>query len=427
MPSSISSTDPSMYEDFDARSPSQTTLSSGFRSPITLHNDDSSMTSQESSEAIVPRRRATVMSVFDARNDFAAGDSRYYLTEHVKHVELQRDMLRQTVTSLLERQALQEQRHERKVRMLESEIERMQTRYSSRSSMRRDSGFRDVNLLQCKATELRRKAQAIEEERKQNEGVLRKLEESLESAREERDDLRRWLEQHGSSSSEFMDDEDPLHGGSDAHSIVDADREARRANHSLIQQISEQLKMNEEVRKGLVEAVAQSKEQGKNLTGQISEINSNVRLVERAIKQAQQPGQEWAEYSYDEYKELLRQTNSERLRRRSARGVATRYSRDRGRRNSTDTSRSDSGRPIALLSPASPSLNQFSHSLTPSSDSEIAQLQARVCELEQALHDADIEMKIVVNKMNMAQIEVVELQADREHALRQLRKYQDHQ
>lgn len=414
--------DPSVYSDFDARSPSEESLSIGFRSSISSHNDVSSITSQGSPESTAHRRRATLMSAIDISCDFAAG-SRRDLTDHVKQVELQRDMLRQTVASLLERQALQEQRHERKVRMLESELERMQMRYASRTQ--RNSYVPDVKALECKAEEMRQKARAMEQEREQSIRGLQSLEKSLDTAREERDTLRKWLEGHGAGLPDFMIDDDPSDDGNDTNSVIDADREARRANHALVQQISEQLRTNEQVRTGLSKAIAQNEEQRKTLNGQISEIHSKLRLLERTIDQTQRSEEEWTGSSYEEHQELLRRSHNDKLKRRSACGRAMKYSRDDGRRCSSDTSKSEGSRLLALLSPLSPSRNRFSDFLAPGSDFENAQLQSRVRELEQALREAEFEMKTVVNRMNMAQIEVAELQADREHALRQLRKYQE--
>jgi chromosome segregation ATPase len=49
-------------------------------------------------------------------------------------------------------------------------------------------------------------------------------------------------------------------------------------------------------------------------------------------------------------------------------------------------------------------------------------LKKRVVELEKALEEADKEMEEVVGRMNVAQIEVMELQNEREDAVRMTRK-----
>ena len=51
-------------------------------------------------------------------------------------------------------------------------------------------------------------------------------------------------------------------------------------------------------------------------------------------------------------------------------------------------------------------------------------LKQRVVELESALADADKEMEEVVGRMNIAQIEVMELQNEREEAVRETRRLQ---
>jgi hypothetical protein len=57
-------------------------------------------------------------------------------------------------------------------------------------------------------------------------------------------------------------------------------------------------------------------------------------------------------------------------------------------------------------------------------ESKIEFLKRRVVELEKALEEADSEMEAVVCKMNVAQIEVMDLQNEREEAVRQTRKLQ---
>jgi FtsZ-binding cell division protein ZapB len=51
-------------------------------------------------------------------------------------------------------------------------------------------------------------------------------------------------------------------------------------------------------------------------------------------------------------------------------------------------------------------------------------LKQRVVELESALADADREMEEVVGRMNVAQIEVMELQNEREEAVRETKRLQ---
>jgi GTP1/Obg family GTP-binding protein len=59
-----------------------------------------------------------------------------------------------------------------------------------------------------------------------------------------------------------------------------------------------------------------------------------------------------------------------------------------------------------------------------SEDSKMDHLKARVVELENALADADKEMEQVVSRMNIAQIEVMELQNEREEAVRETKRLQ---
>ncbi len=74
----------------------------------------------------------------------------------------------------------------------------------------------------------------------------------------------------------------------------------------------------------------------------------------------------------------------------------------------------------------SPRITQTSsgRGISVNEDSRVEELKQRVVELEKALQDADSQMEEVVSKMNIAQIEVMELQNEREEAVRETRKLQ---
>jgi len=55
-------------------------------------------------------------------------------------------------------------------------------------------------------------------------------------------------------------------------------------------------------------------------------------------------------------------------------------------------------------------------------ETQITSLREKVAALEKALAEADDEMQEVVSRMNTAQIEVLELQEEREAAVNQARK-----
>jgi len=62
--------------------------------------------------------------------------------------------------------------------------------------------------------------------------------------------------------------------------------------------------------------------------------------------------------------------------------------------------------------------------MTVSEDAKMEFLKQRVVELETALADADKEMEEVVSRMNVAQIEVMDLQNEREEAVRETKRLQ---
>ncbi|KAK2841596.1 hypothetical protein FQN49_006096 [Arthroderma sp. PD_2] len=74
----------------------------------------------------------------------------------------------------------------------------------------------------------------------------------------------------------------------------------------------------------------------------------------------------------------------------------------------------------------SPRLNRTSsgEALALNQVAQTENLETKVRALEQALRDADAEMGEVVSRMNTAQMQVAELQSDRDEALRQTRRLQ---
>ncbi|KAI5295491.1 hypothetical protein KEM52_001214 [Ascosphaera acerosa] len=402
-----------MFTSSETRSPSEETVGSSCRSSTSARSDISSASSQYSTDLPFGRqRRATWMSADETAEGpgFAAGPQAF-LAEHVKQVEMQRDMLRDTVNSLLNRLALQERRHEKKTQALECEIQRIRTKSESKSHAQRRM-IQDVNCRRCRAAEVRRKVEALREEKNHNHQALQRLQASMEAANREKDTLRQWLQQYRTRTprQEEKDDEQSIGDGGDTNSIVDADREARKVNQSLIQQIDEQCRTNEEVRADLARALSECQAQRTTMEKRLGEMTATLRFLERTISQDAYDAED-VDGPPEDWRGLLRQSQREQLKRRTTRGSSTRTSLSRQRRSSLSISTRDAHHLLTLLSPRSPT-KSF----------ETAGLRTRVRELERALQDADLEMKVVVNKMNMAQIEVLELQADREHALRQLRK-----
>ena len=60
-----------------------------------------------------------------------------------------------------------------------------------------------------------------------------------------------------------------------------------------------------------------------------------------------------------------------------------------------------------------------------SEDAQIDNLRARIAELENSVSDADSHMEKVVRSMNLAQIEVLQLQEEREVAAKRTRKLEE--
>ncbi|PHH65511.1 hypothetical protein CDD81_2291 [Ophiocordyceps australis] len=118
-------------------------------------------------------------------------ESREHLAERLKDVEAQRDALHRALKSLLERQEFQNRENEKKIRLLETERERLL------AESPRKAGFeRDISNLRSEINVLRRRAEDALEQKWQVEKGLVGLKMDLDRAEEEIASLRDVLKEH---------------------------------------------------------------------------------------------------------------------------------------------------------------------------------------------------------------------------------------
>ncbi|KAL6694881.1 hypothetical protein J3F84DRAFT_395236 [Trichoderma pleuroticola] len=429
-----------------------------------------------------PRNRAPPGVGLKRSDSFKAatqGESRDTLLERLKDVEEQRDALHGALKSLLERHEFQNREYQKKIRMLENERQRL-TNVSPRKA-----GFeKDMSKLRTEINLLRRRAEDALEQKWQVEKGLGGLKIDLDRAEEEIQSLRGLLEENDilippslarqSSSSDFShepvtseslrnayaelqasyaeslerirqleadssSDEETreamerlerslsaavlerdaarreidqqkiqinILAASDAESVVADNSLAEQLKESaelieqLTAQVRQQLDTNSELRERLEAAVARGEADRKTNSQRISELQERLRVLEDQVVAAQTASEDRV-VRHEEEIARLREAHNEQLRRLQA--------------DPSDGSAHKSGRkPLLSTKPiAAKSLEE---------EADMKTLRARVLELEKALAEAEDEMQEVVAKMNMAQVEVLNLQEDREAAVRETRR-----
>ncbi|KAJ9212358.1 hypothetical protein DTO166G4_5989 [Paecilomyces variotii] len=365
-------------------------------------------------------------------------ESRDSLADRVKDVEAQRDALHQALKSLLERQAYQTRESEKRIRMLEIELERAQ----ECGTPRRLGYEREVRTLREEINLLRQRADEALEQKWQCEKGLGGLKMDLDRAEQETHSLRVLLQEHdiavpeylAGSREELADVQATSSSLEAAYQQLQADREYAEANapasleeeqklaeqlaasvertEALASQVRQQLETNNRMRNRLAEAISRGEREQKLSAARINDMQQKLKALEDTVLQAQQQSEEEVAKHEEDIKLLKDNHNAQLLRAKN--GIRT---------------------PV-LLSPKPPS-SPFFDGRSPRLDRTTAgegmalsqavkteALEARVKELEKALRDADMEMEEVVGRMNKAQIEVAELQFDRENALRETRRLQ---
>ncbi|KAE8549376.1 hypothetical protein EYB25_007897 [Talaromyces marneffei] len=388
--------------------------------------------SRSNSLARVPKRSSVVGTGGLSRsNSISAGnnrqvESRESLADRVKDVEAQRDALHKALKSLLDRQAWQARENEKRLTILEIEL----TKAQDVGSPRKLGYEREVRNLREEINHLRRRADEALEQKWQCEKGLGGLKMDLDRAEQETTSLRMLLQEHDIALPAGMDMASNEEGLANmqitssalesAYHQLQAEMESAEAeswspedmnrNENLAGQVRQQLETNNALRRRLAEAIAKGEREQKMSASRINEMQTRLRKLEDTLVDAQHHSEDEMT-KHEEEVRALKESHSVQLM-RAKMGIKT---------------------PVSL-SP-NPAASPFSGARSPRLDvtttgegvplSEavsVAKLEVKVKELEKALRDADFEMEEVVQRMNKAQIEVAELQSDRDEALRQTRR-----
>ncbi|KAJ5946483.1 hypothetical protein N7454_003322 [Penicillium verhagenii] len=346
------------------------------------------------------------------------------LVDKVKDIEAQRDALHRTLRSLLDRHAQQAREFEKRAHIMEVELERAQ-----QAGPPRKPGYeRDVQNLRDEVNHLVNRAEDALEAKWQCEKNLAGLKMDMDRAEQETSSLRVLLQELDTGASDALDaDHDSFSEAlatsaslESAYEQLLADRQELEASagpdelaaaDQLAADVQQQLQTNLSLRGRLTTAIEKGERDQRLSVERINFLQNRMKDYEDSLLFAQHHSEEEMAKHEEEIRLLKESQNAQLTRMKTG------------------------GRTVAALSPRpmnapfstrSPRLDK-----TTSGDGiplvEVVQvevLEKHVKNLERLLRDADMEMEEVVGRMNRAQVDVAQLQSDRDEALRQTRRLQ---
>lgn len=204
-----------------------------------------------------------------------------------------------------------------------------------------------------------------------------------------------------------------FHEGENA-SLAEQLRASADRVEALASEVRRQLESNSGFRLRLAEAVGRGERDQKSSTTRINNMQGKLKALEDRLMLAQQHSEEAVQMHEEEVKEIRSSHNLQLQRMKSVSSrspISTLFPTS----NMSSRMSPRSPRSPLLLGPKSPRLGRTSTGIGMTMNEALRTefLEKRVAELERALRDADEEMQEVVQRMNQAQIEVMELQSAR--------------
>ncbi|KAK8240506.1 hypothetical protein HDK90DRAFT_411026 [Phyllosticta capitalensis] len=187
------------------------------------------------------------------------------------------------------------------------------------------------------------------------------------------------------------------------------------ALESLTQQVSAQLDKNNALRERLGAAIGRGEQEQRASAARITALQARLRTAEEALVAAQNHAEDALGPFEEELRELDDAQSASLKRMQTAQGL------------SPSKGKSHAAAPAVFGTPGrSPRLDVTTSGLGVSMAqvTKTGSLEHNVAELEKALRGAEAEMEEVLGRMNRAQVEVVELQGERDEATRQTRRLQ---
>ncbi|RYP18901.1 hypothetical protein DL765_003689 [Monosporascus sp. GIB2] len=241
--------------------------------------------------------------------------------------------------------------------------------------------------------------------------AMEKLEYTLSSTIMERDFARQ-------EASAYKEQLDALKAGEQQYlesekALSDELQESARRVEELAIQVRRQLSVNQDLRQRIADTVARGDAEQKANSERITAMQARLRFLEEKLEASQNASEDRIT-RHEEEMQALKDSHNNQL-----------------------TRMHDSLRSPRVFPPKSPlsplftgagarppriSSTRSGPAMNISEETQIDNLRARIAELENALNDADSEMEQVVSRMNAAQIEVLELQEEREATVNRTRK-----
>jgi chromosome segregation ATPase len=242
--------------------------------------------------------------------------------------------------------------------------------------------------------------------------AMKQLEQSLADAISERDFAKREADSLQEQQQSLRDSEKSYLSGE----IVLADelRDSAKRVEELATQVRQQLSSNATLRQRLSETIERGEKDQRANAQKIMFMQSKLKSLEDQLMAAQQASEDKIAQHEEEIRDLKENHNEQLQRMKSG----LRSPRLFGPKSPVAPIFANSARAPRILSTSS------GKAMTVSEDSKMDFLKQKVMDLEAALADADKEMEEVVGRMNVAQIEVMELQNEREEAVRETKRLQ---
>ncbi len=397
--------------------------SSNPRSPIGLSRSNSLARASARNGGIV---RSGSLSRSNSVSGKSPIEPREILFDRMKDVEFQRDALHSAMKALLARQECQTRDFQRQIRTLEQERDRALLPPTPRKQ-----GYeKEVRNLREEINQLRQRADEALTQKLQCEKGLGGLKMDLDRSEQETSTLRRLLKEHDIALPDQLSDslqhaydqlqqdrldvearmEDRSFSRSleEEQRLADQLKQCAERSEGLARQISAQVETNQALRHRLAQAIGRGEKNQAASTGQIAELETKLRGLEDTVTVAQQQS-ETAVMKHEEEIRILKEAHNAQLLRLKASGL----------RSPTSPGTSGKRGLSPLISPIfaqrSPKLDKTSsgQGMRLEQALKTEHLEKKVAELEAALENADKEMQQVVGRMNLAQIEVMELQTER--------------
>jgi chromosome segregation ATPase len=242
--------------------------------------------------------------------------------------------------------------------------------------------------------------------------AMQQLEQSLSKAISDRD----FAKQDADSlrmQTEGLRESEKMHLGKEA-ALADELRGSAKRVEELAAQVRQQLASNTQLRERLAMTIERGEKEQKANAAKITNLQGKLKALEDQLMAAQQASEETISRHEEEVRTLKENHHAQLQRSRDG----TRSPRTFNGKAPITPMFANSGRAPRLSTTTSGKARSVAE------DSQMALLQQRVVALETALAEADAQMEEVVGKMNAAQIEVMNLQNEREEAVRETRALQ---